>query len=311
MTLQEGDFVIHQQLPEWGKGKILEIVGNNRRIFFEYAGEKMMASSATLEKIEVEIEHPILSKVTAETNFSKFKTPEELVNNFLELFPDGFEDYEYFEEERNYKVDASDFTKEKLAEKRLKKFLEMDDYESVVTSAKQCLNKANLVFPNEKMALSDGLSLHPDNKKRFSESLYYHLYSSDSLSKRFNHFSQTLKNIDAAKWTTATYYLHFCFPDKYPFMKPEVTKNAAAAFGYPLNYSSEVEWETYSRLIEFVNFVGKQISSHKLLQPRDMIDLQGLIWCADPSKYDAKYRRTLEARRKKRLLENKKLRKKD
>ena len=84
-------------------------------------------------------------------------------------------------------------------------------------------------------------------------------------------------------------------------MKPEVTKKAAEAFGYPLDYTTNIEWDTYNRLIGFTNFVKKQISSHPLLKPRDMIDIQGFMWCADPSKYSKKDRLGLDRLRKERL----------
>ena len=303
MTLQEGDFVINQKVPGWGKGKILETIGTNYRIFFENTGEKLMASVAMLEKIEVENNHPILEYVTAETDFKRFRTPEELERNFLELFPDGFEDLEYLDGERKYKVEASDFTKGALSAESISSLLAKKDFRTIAKLAKKSLNKTNLVFPNEKMALSDGLSIKNENEKVFSESLFYHLYSHDSLRKRFEDFVKTLNQIDAAKWTTATYFLHLVYPDKNPFMKPEVTKKAAQAFVYPLDYTSNIEWDTYNRLFEFAKYIENKISSHPLLKPRDMIDIQGFMWCADPSKYSVKDRRELAAKRKKRLVE--------
>ena len=115
MAFQEGDFVRHQKAPKWGKGKILRKAGEKYRIFFENAGGKLLSSVAPLEEIEIENNHPILGHITADTNFEKFRTPEELERNFLELFSEGFEDPEYLEGERQYKVEASDFAKDALS----------------------------------------------------------------------------------------------------------------------------------------------------------------------------------------------------
>lgn len=293
MRIEEGEFVINQKVPGWGKGKVLQTIGEKYRVFFENAGEKLMGSASMLEKVKVPDGHPVLGHITAETDFTKFRTYEELERNFLGLFPGGFEDPEYLDGERRYKVAASDFTKEALSAKNLSVILAQKDFAAIVNLAKKSLNKANLVFPNEKMALNDALSTADENRRLFSESLFYHLYSGDGLRKRFEDFASTLDRIGASKWTTATYFLHLVYPDKMPFMKPEVTKKAAEAFGYPLNYKSSIEWGTYNRLIDFAKYVEKRISSHPLLKPRDMIDIQGFMWCADPSKYSAKDRKNL------------------
>ncbi len=301
MAFQVGDFVINQKAHDWGRGKILEKLGNNYRIFFEDEGEKTVSPVAKLEKIEIEDENPILEHANAETDFSKYRSPKDLEVNFLELFPGGFEDPEYLDVEREYKVEASTFAKEVLSAKRIITLLEQKNFEEISELAKKVVNKTNLVFPNEIMSFTDGLGAKPENAKIFSEALFYHLYSKDSLKKRFMAFVKALNQLDAAKWTTASYFLHLAYPENSPFMKPGVTKKAADAFGYPLDYTSNIQWGTYSRLIEFAKFIGKRISAHPLLKPRDMIDIQGFMWRADPSKYTKKGRLNLDKKRKERL----------
>ena len=301
MAFQEGDFVINQKAPDWGRGKILEKLGDNYRIFFEDEGAKTVSPAAKLKKIEIEEEHPILEHANAQTDFTKFTNTKDLERNFLELFPGGFTDPEYLDEERKYKVDASRFAKDILSAESISSLLEQENFHEISIIAKKVVNKTNLVFPNERMSLSYGLSDKTENEKIFCESLFYHLYSKDSLKERFMAFVKALNQIGAAKWTTATYFLHLLYPDNSPFMKPVVTKKAAEAFGYPLDYTLKIQWDTYNRLIDFANFIEKKISSHPLLRPRDMIDIQGFMWCADPSKYTKKDRQKLEEKRKMRL----------
>jgi len=181
--------------------------------------------------------------------------------------------------------------------------LEQKNFEEISKLAKKVISKTNLIFPNEIMSLSDGLTAKPENAKIFSEALFYHLYSQDSPKERFMAFVKALNQLNAAKWTTATYFLHLIYPEDSPFMKPEVTKKAAEAFGYPLDYKSNIQWDTYNRLIELAKFVEKRLSAHPLLKPKDMIDIQGFMWCADPSKYTKKDRLDLEKKRKERLGE--------
>lgn len=44
LKLSKGDWVFHPRMPNWGYGKILELIGNNKgRVFFLLAGEKKMS----------------------------------------------------------------------------------------------------------------------------------------------------------------------------------------------------------------------------------------------------------------------------
>jgi len=44
VKLSKGDWVFHPRMPDWGYGKILELIGNNKgRVFFLMAGEKKMS----------------------------------------------------------------------------------------------------------------------------------------------------------------------------------------------------------------------------------------------------------------------------
>ena len=51
MTFKEGEVVINQKAPGWGKGKIIEVIGNKYRIYFENGGEKVVGALATLENV--------------------------------------------------------------------------------------------------------------------------------------------------------------------------------------------------------------------------------------------------------------------
>lgn len=43
-TLSKGDWVFHPRMPDWGYGKVLELIGDNKgRVFFLLAGEKKLS----------------------------------------------------------------------------------------------------------------------------------------------------------------------------------------------------------------------------------------------------------------------------
>ena len=44
VKLSKGDWVFHPRMPDWGYGKIMELIGSNKgRVFFLLAGEKKMS----------------------------------------------------------------------------------------------------------------------------------------------------------------------------------------------------------------------------------------------------------------------------
>ena len=72
-------------------------------------------------------------------------------------------------------------------------------------------------------------------------------------------------------------FLFMAGPKEFMFMKPEVTKRAAKACGFELNYKPELNWLTYKQLLKLSKYLFEKLSD---LHPRDMIDIQSFIWCS-------------------------------
>jgi hypothetical protein len=53
---------------------------------------------------------------------------------------------------------------------------------------------------------------------------------------RFEAFTDILEQIGANKWPVVTYYSFIAFPKEQMFLKPDVTKRAAEACNFELNY---------------------------------------------------------------------------
>ena len=105
------------------------------------------------------------------------------------------------------------------------------------------------------------------------------LYGPSTLNERFDDFKHCLEELSALKWTTQTYFLFVRFPDKYMFMKPTVTKSAAQAFAFDLNYSSKINWLSYESLLTFSQYIFNELPKlNDSLTPRDMIDVQSFVW---------------------------------
>ena len=68
------------------------------------------------------------------------------------------------------------------------------------------------------------------------------------------------------------------------FLKPEVTKHAAAPTKAELNYKPDLNWLTYSCLLDFARYLKDELVVMEM-NPRDMIDVQSFMWCITPGKY--------------------------
>lgn len=280
--MQVGDYVVSGNASQWGVGKVLENIGKKKlKIFFEFAGEKVLLTEAANLTIAPGIsKHPLLDNLVVSTDTKEFIGFQVLEQQFLRKFPRGFEDTEYLAEERDYKVEAANFLDSLLSEEHLSSLIAQGDFDKICDLAQQVVNKTNLIFPNEKMALRDGLKKGASVKQEFSERLFALLFGDGSMKDRFESFVAVLDEIDATKWTTATYFLALSQPKKYPFIKPQNQKDAAKAYSFDIMYSPHPNWDAYERMIAFNEYVAGMLRKHSELAPRDLIDVQGFIWCS-------------------------------
>lgn len=289
MDFQPGDKVQHPKMIGWGMGKVMEVMSNgNVRVFFINAGEKLISvKHVDLEKVEGgKDSHQILDNPTFLERVAKGQQHKSLPDarlDFLGIFPGGFDDPEYIKEERAYKLETRMLLLELLNDREFSRLLNTRNFAEIAKRALQVVNKSNLIFPNEKMSLKDGLKA-PENVQLFAERLYDLLYGAEEFRGRFEAFADCLERIEANKWTTMTYFLFLAFPDEQMFLKPEITKHAAELTKAELNYRSELNWLTYSCLLDFAKYLQQELTKMNM-KPRDMIDVQSFMWCITPGKY--------------------------
>jgi Protein of unknown function (DUF3553) len=299
-----GDRIRNAKSPEWGLGEVLADEYEGKvDVFFEDKGVvKLQLEDAKIirvfgEDAESDFLVALITKYKAgqgkrlplgkqKPGFIPFP---KAVQNFLSYFPNGFMDPKYLEggnSERAYKLSASKSMREALGRDIFSDLLGQGKFEDICDRAKSVVNKTNLIDSHEKMALADGLATE-EHQKRFAESLWALLYSSDQIQPRFKQFADTLVEINAAKWPIATYFLFITFPDDHMFLKPEVTKNAANVLGTEINYRPELNWLTYSLVLKLAKEVRDKLvkDGRPMLAPRDMIDVQSFIWVTAPGYY--------------------------
>ena len=83
-------------------------------------------------------------------------------------------------------------------------------------------------------------------------------------------------------WPMVTVWGFLAQPDTHIFLKPTVTRAAAAKYGFDLAYKSRPNWETYASLLGLAELVRRDQRS---LGPRDMIDVQSFLWVQGSDEY--------------------------
>lgn len=287
---RKGDRVKHPVKTEWGVGEVLEDQSAGRvSIYFGRLGD---AKTLSLEHVSPrtvsgeEADDPLLRNLTLSGGRPQrvASLPGSLpqaISRFLSDFPGGFHGERYLEEERRYKDAAVAFMEEQLGDEMLRELLADGQWQEIGTRARRVISKTNLIFPNEAMALNDALK-DPARSQRFAESLG-ELLGGDGggdgdAQKRFEQFARCLEDLEAAKWTIASYFQFLKWPQTHVFVKPIITQDVAAMWRKEIAYRAELNWGTYSAVQAMARDLREVIEKEELA-PRDMVDVQSFMWC--------------------------------
>ena len=275
-NLAVGDRVRHPTKTEWGIGQILSIQGSTAGVFFVETGTKKMSlSHVTLTNLDPPPSHPLLDRIDPKAAAGAgYQSLSQSIDDFRDRYPGGFHGERYLHEEREYKVEAHELAKTILSREELERLLEARAYPDVCRSALQAVNKTNLIFPNEKMALRKGLK-PAARKKTFAVALHALLHGENAFRSRFQRFASVLDEVGAAKWTVATYFPFLLYPDRHQFIKPKNSQNAARICAFDIKYSPRLSWLTYEQMLRFSDYLKSELA---VLEPRDNIDVQSFMW---------------------------------
>jgi hypothetical protein len=215
--------------------------------------------------------------------------PERCRRKFLRFFPKGFRDPTYLEWERDYKWQTHERWKEALDRSAFRRLLRAGDVAEVAARAVRVEQRSRhpMIFSFEKMALRD--AVRSDRGARvFAEGLYALLHGAGSLEHRFSTWIEVVatlprKQTRVLTWPLVSVFGFIAQPDRHIFLKPKVTREAARAYGFDLQYRSRPSWETYASVLEFAALLRADLAD---LTPRDMIDLQSFMWVLGSEEYD-------------------------
>ena len=206
---------------------------------------------------------------------------------FLRFFRKGFQDPKYVDWERGYKWEAHERWQDALGRESFRRLLAAGSHAEIARHAVTIESRTNLLFSFEKMALRDAVK-SAAGARAFAEGLFEFLHGRGGGRARFETWCEVVGDLPRRQtrvltWPIVTVFGFIAQPDRHVFLKPMVTKTAAAEYGFDFAYKSRPNWETYSSLIGFAERVGADLRD---LKPRDMIDLQSFIWVQGSDEYE-------------------------
>jgi hypothetical protein len=208
---------------------------------------------------------------------------------FLSFFPAGFRDETYLDWERSYKWQTHERWQEALGQYEFRRLLRARQFAEVAARAVRVEQRArhSMIFSFEKMALRDALK-SADGARAFAEGLYEFLHGRGSVERRFERWVEVVAGLPRRQtrvltWPLVTVFGFIAQPRTHIFLKPNVTRAAALAYGFDFRYRSRPNWETYASLLDFAARVRRDVRD---LRPRDLIDLQSFIWVQGSDEYE-------------------------
>jgi hypothetical protein len=205
---------------------------------------------------------------------------------FLRYFPGGFRDETYFDWERGYKWRAHEQWSAILGREQFAALLAKKRYAEIAAEAVKIESRTNLLFSFEKMALRDAVK-STAGTRLFATGLYEFLHGSGTEGEKFRGWCETVASLPRRQtrvltWPLVTVWGFMAQPDRHFFLKPNVTRIAARAYGHDLPYASQPSWETYGALLGFAREVRRDLRD---LKPKDMIDIQSFLWVQGSDEY--------------------------
>ena len=206
---------------------------------------------------------------------------------FLRFFPGGFRDETYVAWEREYKWTAHEKWEAQLGKPKFARLIRQRAFREIAALAVRIEGRTNLLFSFEKMALRDAV-VSGSGAQAFAVGLYRLLHGRGDRARRFDAWCDVLSKLARRQrrvltWPVATVFPFLAEPQRHVFLKPRVTRAAAAAYGFEFDYLPQPAWEpTYSSLLRFAARVRRDLRD---LEPRDLIDIQSFLWVQGSDEY--------------------------
>ena len=128
------------------------------------------------------------------------------------------------------------------------------------------------------------LHLQRETKAKFCKAFQDLIYGKEALENRFTAWVSFVEKEKLPNWTFPTYFLFIFHPDSEIFVKPLTTKCLLKFLDQNAAIGRQASWQFYSQIREIAAALREGLKTYG---PRDMVDIQSLVWVAASVKADA------------------------
>ena len=209
----------------------------------------------------------------------------ELIALVRQSYPNwsGFADPDFVKDEVDYKQATISKARGLLSETELRRLIDTREFDEIIDRLLQIGRDNNMLWRS--VPTSGDLNILHDEKLEkpsFCEAMFDLLYGPGESATRLERYvdyvqARNLPN----KWTFPTYFLFICHPESEMFVKPRTTKWFLEFFGEKHRYTTKPTASAYFSIKEITQTLENELAEYG---PRDMVDIQGLIWVCRPEK---------------------------
>ncbi|MBM3861134.1 MAG: AAA family ATPase [Verrucomicrobia bacterium] len=214
---------------------------------------------------------------------------EEILTLVRQKYPEwsGFADPRFEQDEVAYKQATIAKAKTLLSREELERLIAEERFDEFIKRLEQIGRNNNLLY--QSVPLSGDLSvLYQPNldKPAFCRAIVDLLYGDGPVHERLTRYADFVKaNNLPNKWTFPTYFLFICHPVSEMFVKPRTTKWFLEFAGADMAFPSVPTPFGYVTIKQCAQLLKDGLQQ---FGPRDMVDIQGLIWvCFHMAKKDS------------------------
>jgi 5-methylcytosine-specific restriction protein B len=194
------------------------------------------------------------------------------LQRLIEYFKQELESFgsrKYWDEERQYKLDACQRAQPLLAEERLRALIEQGAFEEAKADIKRVTQVRYLLVHYDTRPIREAPA------ESLVRSLYNLLYGSGELASRFDAWVEVLAQVDKRCWPAATYFLMLSEPESHLMIKPTPVHVLLREL------KSDIAWEAHPSASLYFRLQGlaySLLAELATLGARDMIDIYSFMW---------------------------------
>jgi 5-methylcytosine-specific restriction protein B len=194
-------------------------------------------------------------------------------------FPEweGFRDTRFEKDEVAYKLNAASKARDRLNRDELERLIEAANYDEFISRLKMVGQSTNLLYLGVPSAgdlnilFDEGLE-----KGQFSRQIFELFHGDGEVSERLATYLDWIQRQGLPNnWTFPTYFLFLLYPESELFIKPKAIEAFLKLLDPADSLTKRPSAEEYTRIRGIAQGLFDSMAEH---EPRDMIDIQSLIW---------------------------------